>query len=559
MARITIESILGGASPSSHFAARDQFLGSLGIDPARPIIAPTGSTSVPLSTLSSGLLRPVAVTNIFNSTSSAGPYPVMWFRQSPKDGEIYAYGASGSVYVVNPLGGSATGLSDKGEMANSSGNGMEYYDNYLYLAKDTDIARYGPLNGTPTFNGTYWTGTLGKAALVNTNYAQNNGIPVIRYPNHPMHRHSDGKLYILDVVNNQGAVHVISTTKTTVEGDTDNGSTASKLLFGFGLYPQAIESYGSDLVIALNELSGGGGLGDSEASAPRAKIAFWDTTSTNFNQITWVEYPDTYISAMRNINGTLYVFSGSPNWRGIRVTQFVGGYTFKEVAYIPNGSPPFPGAVDGDSQRLLFGTITFFPEVAAAVYSLGLENAALSSGLFAPFRATVNPSTYSNFVNIFAILTNRDTNITSYDPLMSWGGYQLVGTRSMGIDVPSDDTRSYGDSVPVWWSQLYKVGQPFEIQRIRIPFAQQLGANQTITVKLYTDGGSKSQVLTQIDSTNFPSTGPGGGYVANIKTAGDGQKIIRGENDFFIELRWTGTALATVSMPIIIDFEVTPD
>lgn len=543
MERITIDSILGGQSPTTHFSAADQFRASLGIDPALPI-DDSGFGGV-FSEVASGLLRPVGVSGFDGSVIANGNHAPYWFIGQPKTSLTYVYDIAGSAYSINNGFTATTALSDGGSLSSSSANGAEYYDNYIYFAKNTDIARYGPLDGAPVFNGTYWTGTLGKAALTNTSYPAEY-YSGFSYPNHVLHRHSDGKLYIADVVGNQGTIHVISTSKAAVEGDTDNGSTANKLQFGYGLWPTAIESYGSSLAIALYE-------GVSTAvHQQRAKIAIWDTTSANFNSITWVEFPDPLISAMKNVNGVLYVFSGNTQARGVRISRYVGGSTFQEVAYLEDSEPPLQGAVDGMSERLVWGSYTEIPETAPIVFSLGLQKASLSKGIFKTMRPSGNSSTV---ITALRLANPNRTNNAAFSfsvPIVGWSDLENNKLEKQGS--------VYSNAASVFWSRQFNIGQPFEIKRIRIPLAQTLAAGMTITPKLYFDNGIASQTLTTIDSTAFPNNAETGfGRVANIKTAGDGTNIMRGQNSFWLELRWTGATLCTVDLPIIIDLEIIPD
>jgi hypothetical protein len=83
------------------------------------------------------------------------------------------------------------------------------------------------------------------------------------------------------------------------------------------------------------------------------------------------------------------------------------------------------------------------------------------------------------------------------------------------------------------------MGRPFQVRKLRLPLAQAIAANMTATVKIYTDNGSTSTTIATINNTNF-----------------SGKKCIaiypqvNGENDFFVEIRFTGTALLTVALPI---------
>lgn len=541
--RIIIDSILGGHNQLSNFATKDSFFSSLGIDPSQPAKDTTDLTSVK----GAGLLRPNGITKLSGSVISNPP---MWITDNPKDSVVYVYDANGSTYSMSgasPV--TTTALSDGGTMTGGAGNGAAYYDNYIYFAKGTDIARYGPLNGVAEFVSDFWTGAaaggylrLGKTALTNTTYPTNKSFTNYRMPNHIMHRHSDGILYIADIVNNQGVLHTIQTTRTAVEGDTDNGSTYQKLTFGYGLYPTAIESYGNYLVIALMEESSFG-----SKRGQRAKLAFWDTISQNFNSIIWVEFPDTKITALKNANGILYIFSGNHQSRGFRLSKYVGGSSIQDIYFFDNGESPFPGAVDAVGDQLLFGTYCTQPASRSALFSYGLQKL-IKNRLFCIATSTLNSS------GVF-------TAVKACNVVDSSFGYHYLGftTGSSGTSNNGVDSTGYVGYSPTyyWWSQIYKIGQPFQIKRIRIPLFTPMAANITITPTIYFDNyaNNSSQVLTTINNTNFSN----GSVVANIYTAGDGSNIMMGQNNFWLELKWTGSALGVVSLPIIIDYELIPD
>ncbi len=531
---IKIESILGGQSPAAYFGRNDQFRASLGINPALPFDTDSGTST--LGSIASGFLVNASCTTIFTVTDNLQGSP-FWMVNNPKDAFTYVYDSTGSTFTVDKLVQTQVALSDGGTMSSASGNGAAYYDNYIYFAKNTDIARYGPLNGAAAFVGTYWTGTLGKTALGNVVYPASGNVTL---PNHVMHRHSDGKLYIADVTGNQGVIHYIATKKTTVEGDTDDGSTYNKLIFGYGLWPIVLESYGSDLAIGIieSDVTLAADTLLNYRKRTRAKIAFWDTTSQNYNKITWVEFPDAYITAMKNINGVLYVFStsGTGTGAGFRITRFVGGYTFEEIGYFENGSAPLQGAVDGTSARLLFGTYVVTPETAGTVFSLGLQKKSLSTGLFSVGR------------------TSSNSQVTSIALVRSNGGfYNDSPIAGFGNTINEFIAGTYL-SASVFWSQIYKIGQPFRITKIRIPLADKLSsgsaASKSIVPKIYTDDGKgTTYTLTTINNTNF----------VGQKSVVFRPESLTGDHNFWLELRWDGATLCTVALPITIEFELLDD
>jgi hypothetical protein len=529
---IRIESILGGNSPTSHFSAPDQFLKSNGIDPSRDV----GDIG-----FSSGAVRPVGSTKFSGTKISNAP---LWIVGQPKTGSTFVYGSDGSAYTLNDtFTAPVEQLEDGGSLASSSGNGCAYYDNYIYFAKNTDIARFGPLNGTPAFNGTYWTGTLSKTALVNTTYPADN-ITNITLPNHFLHRHSDGRLYIADVVGNQGTIHFIQTTKVTVEGDTDQGSTYSKLSVGYGLWPTAIESYGSDLAVAFYEGS------SANVDQQRAKLAFWDTTSTSVNKITWVEFPDCIITGLKNVNGVLYVVSGSVLKKGFRITRFLGGYTFEEVHYSEYGSTPMPGAIDGITKRIIFGgqeDANFAPIPSTGlVFSYGLQKSSLGQGLFGIIP--VNDSSDSGITSLR--LVHGSDGLEAQQPIIGWSTGNS-GSSSNGLSIPSSN---FSINNSGWWSQIYKIGQPFKITKIRIPLEANVSSTTTIVIKVYTDSvAGTTYTLQTINNTNYS-----GKRNVVFRSDSSGNPIL-GQNNFFIEAIWSGTVVNSIILPITIEYELLDD
>lgn len=545
---ILIESILGGQGPSNYFSRQDQFLASCGIDPGLPV----NDSSLAFNVIGpSGLLRPASSVKL-SSTDNANP--PMWMVDEPKGARAYVYDSAGSTFILD-MGAipSITAISDAGEMTGGAGNGAAYYDNYIYFAKATTVARYGPLDSaTKTFNGNYWTTTLGKTALTNPVYPATIGAGSVRLPNHVLHRHSDGKLYIADVVDNQATIHYIRTTKTTVEGDTDSSSTYGALTIGRSLYPTAMETYGQNLVIALMEGFASGTSTSILAPSGRAKIAFWDTVSQSFNQIIFKEFPDPLITAMKNINGVLYVVSGNPSVPGFRLSRFVGGYTWEEVAYSPLASPSLAGAIDGDSKRLLFGVYATSPTPCASVLSWGLQEAALSKGLFNVLRTTA-PSV---FAGVTTLLINKSQSFMSQQPFVGWSNGDTSDSTDNGIDKPIPNVSgNYNGAAQIWWSQLYKVGKPFRIKNIRLPFCQAIAANMTLDVTVYVDDASTSYTgassgLPTINNTSLPNSE----RIAKFKPVN-----VEGYQNFYIGLQWSGSALLTVGLPIEIDVEVLDD
>lgn len=520
-----IQSILAGQRTSSQFNAEGQYGPSLGIDPDMPI---TDSDTEP-----SGIIRPTSMEEFSSTLLTSKP---LWIKTNPKDTNVYTYLSNGLLLSYSSSLASETSI---GTPTSGAGNGMEYYNNYLWLATPTNISRYGPLSGTPAIINTSWTGSsytgtsggLGKAVLTNTTYPSVGGTVM---PNHVMHRHTDDKLYICDVLSdstantNKGALHYVNLTKTTVEGDTDNGSSYNALDFGYGYYPTCLASLETNLVVGLIE-------GTSTAiEQGHAAVSVWDTTSSTFSNLVQKEFPDPLITAMINVNGVVWIFSGSAAG-GCRITQYLGGYNFREIGYYPYILPPLQGAVDHKLGRVVFGTYTTKPSAKAVVYAIGSKFSALGGGCHAiltPLTAGANPS-------VTSLKYVQAVNPVLLQPIVGWGS-DTANAASSGLNKSST---TYGTVSNVWTSELRKVGREFVIEQIEIPLSAAVAANMTIVPKIYVDNRASTFTLTTINSTNYASS--------ERKIVIQPQGVI-GKHNYELELTFSGSALIGVQFPIII-------
>ena len=527
--QIKIESILGGHSSFQSFSAKDQFIDSLAIDP---------DSSGEISAL--GYISPSKQSRFSGSVSNIP----MWIDTNPKNSLVYVYDAGGSVYSLDLSANTISGLGDLNDGGTAAGNGMEYYDNYMYFSRSTTVARYGPLNGTPAFTDDYWVGILGKTALSNTTYPT---ISLVPMPNHILHRHrSDGKLYIVDVVGNQGYLHYISTIKTTVEGDTDDGSTYQKVNFGYGEWPTAIESYGSDIVVALYE-----GSASAESLQKRAKLSFWDTTSPNFYKIIDVEFPDPVIFALKNSNGVLYVISGQfGTYEGVRVSRFIGGYGFEQVAYIERYTAPTQGAVDAILNKIIFGTSKSFisgSKFNGCVLSVGSKHSQISNAIFNIVGGT--NTTYANNEQgqISAVKYAKQNGFVSLKPIIGWTS-GLTGSGENGIDGSSSTGADHPPFQSQWQSQVYKIGRKFKITEIRLLLSNTVSSfTGTLSPSIWVDDLSTQTNLVVISNTNYPDK----------RTIIIKPENLTGEYNFCLQLDWLfNTQTLPVALPITIEYEI---
>lgn len=518
--QIQIDSILGGIGAYSDFARKDQFRMSYSVDPDQAYAT---------DTIASGLLRPIPYTKFSDTTVTAAP---KWMTANPKDANIFVYDAAGSVYTFD-TGFTVTGLADLNDGGTAEGNGMAYYDNYIYAARSTTIARYGPLNGAATWTDDYWATTLSKTALSDTTYPNFTG-QALEMPNHPMYRHNDGKLYFADVVGNQGVIHYIATTKTTTEGDTDNSSTYNALDFPYGYWPTAITGYGTDLAIALYE-----GSTTGSTLQRRAKLSFWDTTNPNtYDKLIDVEFPDPIITALLNSNGILYTFSGQIGLRGTRICRFVGGYSFEQVAYVEEAFPPSQGAVDGFLNRVIFGSqITTYTDRGGAVFSVGSKKSAISNEIFSIMGCSAsNPASTITALGFFE---PAGTGVQRM--IAGWNISGSTGGSNNGLDRQNNYSTAY------WTSQKYRLGQPFKITKIRFPLVEALGSNSVIPT-VYVDNSTSTTTLTSMNSTTYP----------NQQTVVIRPNALTGRHTFQLEVKWD-SASTPISLPITIEGEYLDD
>lgn len=123
----------------------------------------------------------------------------------------------------------------------------------------------------------------------------------------------------------------------------------------------------------------------------------------------------------------------------------------------------------------------------------------------------------------------------------------VVGWRdnsNFGIDQISSTA-----NVAVWRSLLYNVGRPFRINKISLSLTTPVSSNHTIVPTLFIDDENTSTALTTINSTNYSNSErrivlyPG----------------VHGNNNFNLQLRWSGSSIIGVEMPIVIEGEILTD
>jgi len=510
---ITIESILAGHSTAQYFGSKDSYNSSIGVDPDYPIGG---------GVRTSGMIVPTVYAKFSGANIEGAP---LWVMTNPKDTLTYVYDDGAGVTSYNSSLASETNITSP---TSSDGNGGAYYNNYLYLATRADVARYGPLNGSPSIAQNVWTAaTLGsQVALGNFTYPSIRGVKI---PNHPMHYHSDNSLYFGDVVTGQGVIHRIKTKKTSVEGDTNDNSAYNVLDLPIGYIPVDIESYGTDLVILAIQTT------DATVNQGKAALFFWDTVDpdTFYNK---VDLSDPIATALLNVNGILYMWTG--NFQGgSRLSQYIGGDSVIEIAFMEEGAPPLAGSVDSLGSRINWGAYTTYPETSASVIAFGSKTRDFSNGLHNVARTT---SAGANQNCTAMKYVQQDSN---KEPKVV-AGWKDDTTQGM-------DKEGSGTYNSVFRTDMINVGKKFSINKITIPLGATLAANMEVVPKIYLDDLSSSDTLTTINSTNFS-----GRKVVYKQNELIGSK---GDSNFLIEFNFGGTVELPVLLPITITLDIFKD
>ena len=223
----------------------------------------------------------------------------------------------------------------------------------------------------------------------------------------------------------------------------------------------------------------------------------------------------------------------------------MGVYSFEEVYYSETGEPCLPGAIDAVLNRCVFGSHTNVPESDGCVRTIGLQKAKLGTGLFNIMRATGGDSSTS----VTAVCFADASALGFYAPIIGW-------TKGSTGDNNGLDKQgvSYNNAPSLVWSSVMRIGKKFKITEVHIPFAQAIGANMIVIAKIYTDDGAgTTYTLKEINNTNYP------GLFGVIPRSGSNGEVMTGQHNFWLELKWTGSALCVVNLPIIIVGETYDD
>jgi hypothetical protein len=121
-------------------------------------------------------------------------------------------------------------------------------------------------------------------------------------------------------------------------------------------------------------------------------------------------------------------------------------------------------------------------------------------------------------------------------------------TTAWGLDKLST-TATFNNPIR---SKVFNINQRFTLKKLAIPLAGAVDSGTTITIKIWLDDFSSSMTLPVINNTNFPSKRKIMYKATDLATA-------TGENNFCIEIKWTGTSGIPVLIPINLSVDIADD
>lgn len=512
------ESISGGISPT-YFGdtKRGQYRIGLGIDPDLEMLSGTSTAAYKMSNcvMASGYTK-------FTSTE-VDSYPIWIGAPSVPGGTAYVYMvlANGKLLRYSSILGSVSTI---GTVTGGVANGVEIYNDYLYITTGDDVSRYGPLSSSPTLTNSVWTGaTLGsQTALTNTTYPTINGAPI---PKHWMYSHAaDGQLYFLDYKSGQGMIHSIRTDSS----GTNDGSAYNVLDLPFGYFPVAIAGYGTNIAVTAFKTS------DTTLRQGNAALFLWDTISESFYQE--VSLPDVFATALLNVNGRLYVFTGSST--ACRVSVYDGGNTVTQVMFFDDGISVLPGAVASYGDRLYFGARTAYS--GDNFYGTVLSYGSKQNEVQPVFHCPVKISAAANSSLVCTAVQMVQQNSGSVPRVVAgWGNGSSYGADKLGFD--------YTGNSAYFRTDIFEVGRRFKVKSVRFNTTYELATN---TRELIVN------VLTDNETVGTSLNGRTGGSSIVYKRP---ELQIIGNKNVAIEFQFLGNSQFGIQLPIEIELEVYDD
>lgn len=510
---LAISSILGGHAETIYFDREGEFLDSVGIDPE----ASLNSLVKPY-----GAIVPMPMGEFSGDEIQNAP---LWITGMNVSAGVVVYDAGGTVVTYSAGLASEDGLANTG----GAGNGMVFANGYVYLSTGTSVARLGPMDTTAPTLSEYWVSSLGMSTLTDSQYPSTRSVD---YPNHYLHFHNDGRVYVLDYDGSNGRVHSFIT-----DADGSNGSARfNDLTLPPGFMPFAAAQYGTDIAIVCSE-EGKWATG-SIPRGTKSYMVLWDAIPGN-RPYRIVPIGDPLATAIVNKNGQLHVFCGNID-QDVKVLRYLGGYSFETVSMLEEASPPFAGAVDAVGNMVAWGAQQDLtaPTRAAGVMTLGYRSSKLP-GLARHQRAKISESSTANPV------------VTCLKYLQPDSGSPVIGWRTnntYGLDKKSGSaTQTAVFKGPVWtMGKDFAYGRNAHVRRLTIPLTRPVSSGVSIQVEVVADNEDNAYAIATITNTLYPSE-----QVIDFQSLN-----VPIKHNFYLRFTFLGTVQIGVAFPVTVEMEI---
>jgi len=485
--KITLNSINNGQQAQEDFPIEGGYNFSIAIDTDAP--ANLDETV----SLSSGMITPVtfAVDSGFDGVSGINEPVIDIFIPGVEDStRMYTVTRDGKVVRCLAIGDA---LSSFSEVADFTGEptGAIYYKDFIYAfgttSNNDDVAKYGPLTGTPVVTNNAWTADFSLTELNDDFFLPQ--IDNVEQAKHWAYHHVDDAVYFADYVDGKGTVHKL---KTTSDG-TNDGSAYNVLDLPSGYKITSFTGYGNDLVIGAMKWND---AGSSSGAIAEPALFFWDTISDSFYKV--VEIPEwSVLTALINKGGTIYVFGGT-NDDGHGIGVFDGAQGVTQLAFLPYGHSPYAGAVAIYGERIVWGSREPNSSNNAVLYAMGDKDPRVST---TAIQCVGKANLHTGDMLITAIIyPYQDSGIFPKIVMGTFSDDNPVGNDTALEQVDSSATQN---SV-IEFGQ-FSIGQPFRIDKIRLPLGEAVASGVIITPSLLIDDRQDTYTLPIINNTNYPA------------------------------------------------------
>jgi hypothetical protein len=155
----------------------------------------------------------------------------------------------------------------------------------------------------------------------------------------------------------------------------------------------------------------------SSSSIDQGKSALflWDPTNVNTFYRGPIPLPDPLATSLMNNNGRLYIWSGNAV-SGCRLSEYIGGDSISEIAFIEDGHPPLAGACEANGPRIMWGQGLSDLGSYACVMAYGSKNGKLNKALH-----NIAKSSSTGSVAICTALKSVQQGSVTSKLLIGWG------------------------------------------------------------------------------------------------------------------------------------------